>query len=355
MGRYTSQERAFLIVASAIIALGLLAILPLVLWLASPDPFLDAPTAVVPPPAPPPRVELFGRLVEHPGFPIPPGILGLTRIVLLREGLPLGEEVIPEDDGTFLLRDQEPRPGMVLRVTTLIRVNLSRGTLDHPATRDFPLDPSRLNLGDIPLPRPGDLGRIEFRVVDADGALLPPEWVGLEAVEGTPTPPVSVDRLDELDIGANAPLECRRGARGTIQYVPRGEYWLRASALNHLIPDVKVVVGEAPAVATIAAHASARRIRGVVREMGAGWPLEDVRITVSSAAHTGSTSRDPARVVGRSRKNGAYELPILDPLPPGGLRLSFVRPGYSGSELKARAEDFKGGTTLVLDLDLGRD
>ena len=79
--------------------------------------------------------------------------------------------------------------------------------------------------------------------------------------------------------------------------------------------------------------------RGVVREMGAGWPLEDVRITISSAAHAGAASQDPGRVVGRTFKSGAYDLPIPDPLPAGGLKLSFARPGYGGSELNARVED----------------
>ncbi|HEX7901944.1 MAG TPA: hypothetical protein VF950_29565 [Planctomycetota bacterium] len=353
MGRYTPQERAYLVVSSAIVAMGLLAALPLVLWLAAPEPFSSE--SIAPPPAPPSHVGLRGRLVDLTGFNVPPGILGHTRVVLLRDGVPLGDEVIPEDDGVFLLAGLEPLQGQVLRVSTLLRVNLSHGTLDRPVTRDMPLDASRLNLGDIPLPRAEDFGLIDFRVVDAEGAILHPEWVGLEAVEGTSTPPVSVARLDELDVGANAPVEYRRGGRGTILHVPRGEYWLRAAAFNRLLPAVRISVGSAPVVATIAERAATRRIRGVIREMGAGWPLEDVRITVSSATHAGAESRDPARVIGRSLKSGAYDLPILDPLPAGGLRLSFVRPGYSGSELKARPEDFKGGKTLVLDLDLGRD
>src|SRR5688572_13280062 len=39
MGRYTSEERAYLAVSLSIIALGLLAALPMILWLVAPDPF----------------------------------------------------------------------------------------------------------------------------------------------------------------------------------------------------------------------------------------------------------------------------------------------------------------------------
>src|SRR5688500_11797826 len=38
-----------------------------------------------PPPKPPPRISLRGQLVDWPGFSIPPGILGHTRVALLRD------------------------------------------------------------------------------------------------------------------------------------------------------------------------------------------------------------------------------------------------------------------------------
>jgi hypothetical protein len=366
MGRYMPLERAFLIASFAVIcsvaAFGVFSALhrrapsPHDLETVEPLPEVSPLRPPAPPPKPHPRISLRGRLVDWPGFDIPPGILGRTHLSLRSRDADLAGPVPAEVDGTFVLECPAPRPpDLTLRVSTLLQVNLFNRTLDRTVRRDVPLPPRGQNLGDVPLPRSEDFGSIDFRVVDAAGDPLGPQWIALDAVEGTSTPDVGIARLDDLDSAANAPIEYRRGAAGTILHVPPGEYWLRATVFNRLMSPVKVIVGRGPARATIAESASARRIRGIVREMGAGWPLEDVQITVASARYAGAGSRDPARVLGRTSRTGAYDLPLPDALPAGGLRLSFVRSGYSSSELDARAEDFKGGTVLVLDLDLGRD
>jgi hypothetical protein len=366
MDRRPPLERSFL--AGSFAVIGGLAVFGVFLALTRKAPMEDTaadppplPTAgprsaAPPPPSPAPRVTLRGRVIDVPGFDVRLGILGSTHVSLRSHGRGLGDPVVPDVDGTFRLELRgPPPPDLTLRVATWLRVNLFDRTLDRAVRRDIPLREPGPELGDIPLPRSEDFGSVDFRVVDASGHLLHPEWIGMDAVEGTSTPDVGIARLDDLDAAANAPTEYRRGGRGTLLHVPPGEYWLRATVLNRLMAPVKVSVGRGPAAATIAEIASPRRIRGIIREMGVGWPLEDVEITVSSANYAGAGSRDPARVMGRTSRTGAYDLPLPDPLPAGGVRLSFLRPGWTGSELHAKEKDFKGGSTLVLDLDLGRD
>ena len=360
MGRHAPLERIFL--AGCFAAIALVAAFAVFSALIRPVPCPHElepvePTPQKPPRPPPekplPRVILKGRVIDIPGFDVRLGILGGTRVCLRSNNLPLDEEVVPDCNGAFVLERAASLPGLSLRVSTQLRVKLYNRTLDRVVTRDLPVLASDQDFGDILLPRSKDFGSVEYTVVDTAGHPINPESISLDSVEGTSTPDVGIARLDDLHQAANAPTEYRRGGSGTILHVPPGEYWLRASAQNRLMPAVRVTVGRGPSRATLAELASERRVRGIVRDSGLRRPLEDVEITVCSARHAGASTRDPARVLGVTTRSGAYDLPLPDPLPPGGVRVAFVRYGYRGSEVEAKPEHFKGGTTILIDLDLG--
>lgn len=299
-------------------------------------------------------VKIRGNVIDQRGFSIPPGLLRETRIALRAHGRPIGNSVTPEYDGSFVLEEHTNEPRLTLHVSTRIKVSLVQGTLDYLAASESAV-PSDKHEGDVLLPRSRELGSIEFSVVDFKGQVLKPEYLSIEAVEGTSTPKLLIERLDELDLVANAPTEYRKGGHGVIRSIPPGEYWLRPTVLNRWMPAARVSVSSGPTVVTLAEQPSSRRVRGVVREAAAGRPLENVRITVASSLHLGTAHQDPSLIVGITSDDGSYDLPLPDSLPQGGLRLSFARPGYGRSDLQLDQERFRGGHALTLNLDLGRD
>jgi len=304
--------------------------------------------AVAPPPPALKQVVVRGRLVDLPGFAPRASILGRTRLSLWVDGRQIGEELTPDGDGRFWAERPLPPGETKLRVVSELLVNRFDRGLDRTATKDYPVHGTEL--GELQLPRPEDWGWIEYEVLDSRRRPLVPEFVGLDPAEGTPG--VGIARLDDLDIGANAPLEYRRGHRGTILHVPPGDYWLRAAAPGRLLSPTRVRVGRGAATAVVQERPAAHHVRGIVREAGTGRGVEDVEISVSSVGYEGERFRDPALVRGRSSRAGAYLLPIADPFPPEGVRLTFSRAGFRSAELTLKAEQFKGEASLLIDVDL---